>query len=32
MSYVIAAYAVTGITLALYWVHLMRERRSLRRR
>jgi CcmD family protein len=32
MSYVIAAYGVTGLTLVLYWLHLSRERRSLRRR
>lgn len=31
MSYVIAAYAVTFVTLAAYGLHLHRERRALAR-
>ncbi|MGH0038088.1 MAG: heme exporter protein CcmD [Myxococcota bacterium] len=31
MSYVIAAFGVTAVTLVAYWLHLMRERRALRR-
>ena len=31
MSYVIAAYGVTLFSLALYGVHLVRERQSLTR-
>ena len=31
MSYVIAAYGVTGITLVLYAVHLLRERARARK-
>ncbi len=31
MSYVIAAYTVTGVTLLLYGIHLGRERRALSR-
>jgi hypothetical protein len=31
VSYVIAAYAVTGVTLVLYALHLLRERAKERR-
>ena len=31
MSYVIAAYAISIGAVALYWVHLLRERGRLRR-
>jgi len=31
MSYLLAAYGVTVITLALYGIHLSRERRRLSR-
>ena len=30
MSYVVAAYTVTGVTLVLYWIHLARESRTLK--
>ncbi len=29
MNYLIAAYAITAVTLIAYWIHLIRERATL---